>query len=33
LPPPRPPGKTLVGDTAEVVPRLLQLLHEEAKVL
>ena len=33
LPPPRPPGKTLTGEPAEVVPRLLRLLHEEAKVL
>ncbi len=31
-PPPKNPGK-IVGDSAEAVPELLRLLHEEAKVL
>lgn len=31
-PPPRPPGK-IVGKGVEAVPRLVQLLHEEAKVI
>jgi electron transfer flavoprotein beta subunit len=33
LPPPRPPGKILTGDPAEMVPELVRLLHEEAKVI
>ncbi len=33
LPPSRPPGKILKGDVAEVVPQLVKLLHEEAKVI
>jgi electron transfer flavoprotein beta subunit len=33
LPPPRPPGRILTGDTAETVPELVRLLHEEAKVI
>jgi electron transfer flavoprotein beta subunit len=33
LPPTRPPGKILEGDVAEVVPQLVKLLHEEAKVI
>lgn len=33
LPPSRPPGKVLQGDVSEVVPQLVQLLHEEAKVI
>jgi electron transfer flavoprotein beta subunit len=33
LPPSRPPGKILTGEVDEVVPQLLKLLHEEAKVI
>jgi electron transfer flavoprotein beta subunit len=33
LPPSRPPGKILQGDVSEVVPQLVKLLEEEAKVL
>jgi electron transfer flavoprotein beta subunit len=33
LPPSRPPGKILKGEVAEVVPQLIKLLHEEAKVI
>jgi electron transfer flavoprotein beta subunit len=33
LPPSRPPGKILQGDVSEVVPQLVKLLHEEAKVI
>jgi electron transfer flavoprotein beta subunit len=33
LPPSRPSGKILKGEVAEVVPQLLKLLHEEAKIL
>ena len=33
LPPSRPPGKILSGDVADVVPQLVKLLHEEAKVI
>jgi len=33
LPPSRPPGKILSGEVAEVVPQLVKLLHEEAKVI
>jgi electron transfer flavoprotein beta subunit len=33
LPPPRPPGKILTGDVGETVPRLVKLLHEEAKII
>ncbi len=33
LPPPRPPGKILKGETEEVVKELLRLLREEAGVL
>ena len=33
LPPTRPPGKILKGDVSEVVPQLVKLLHEEAKVI
>jgi electron transfer flavoprotein beta subunit len=33
LPPSRPPGKILKGEVAEVVPQLVKLLHEEAKVI
>ncbi len=33
LPPARPPGKILEGDVAEVVPQLVKLLHEEAKII
>ena len=33
LPPSRPPGKVLTGEVAEVVPQLVKLLHEEAKVI
>ena len=33
LPPTRPPGKILKGDVAEVVPQLVKLLHEEAKII
>jgi electron transfer flavoprotein beta subunit len=33
LPPVRPPGKILTGDTSETVPRLVKLLHEEAKIM
>ncbi|MBN2243953.1 MAG: electron transfer flavoprotein subunit beta/FixA family protein [Acidobacteria bacterium] len=33
LPPSRPPGKILQGDVSQVVPELVKLLHEEAKVL
>ncbi|MEJ2109816.1 MAG: electron transfer flavoprotein subunit beta/FixA family protein, partial [Acidobacteriota bacterium] len=33
LPPTRPPGKILSGEIAEVVPQLVKLLHEEAKVI
>jgi len=33
LPPSRPPGRILKGDVSEVVPQLLKLLHEEAKIL
>ena len=33
LPPSRPPGKKLTGEPSEVVPQLVKLLHEEAKVI
>jgi electron transfer flavoprotein beta subunit len=33
LPPSRPPGKILTGEVADVVPQLVKLLHEEAKVI
>ncbi len=33
LPPSRPPGKVLQGDVSEVVPQLVKLLHEEAKII
>jgi electron transfer flavoprotein beta subunit len=33
LPPTRPPGKILTGEVAEVVPTLVKLLHEEAKLV
>jgi electron transfer flavoprotein beta subunit len=33
LPPTRPPGKILKGDVSEVVPQLVKLLHEEAKII
>lgn len=33
LPPPRPPGKILTGDVSETVPKLVKLLHEEAKII
>jgi electron transfer flavoprotein beta subunit len=33
LPPSRPPGKILKGDVSEVVPQLVRLLHEEAKII
>jgi electron transfer flavoprotein beta subunit len=33
LPPTRPPGKILTGEVAEMVPQLVKLLHEEAKVI
>ncbi len=33
LPPTRPPGKILKGEVAEVVPQLVKLLHEEAKLI
>ena len=33
LPPSRPPGKILKGEIAEVVPQLVKLLHEEAKLI
>ncbi len=33
LPPPRPPGRILAGDAATVVPELIRLLHEEAKII
>lgn len=33
LPPSRPPGKILSGDISDVVPQLVKLLHEEAKVI
>jgi electron transfer flavoprotein beta subunit len=33
LPPSRPPGKILKGEVSEVVPQLVALLHEEAKIL
>ena len=33
MPPSRPPGKILKGETAETVPQLVKLLHEEAKVI
>jgi electron transfer flavoprotein beta subunit len=33
LPPSRPPGKILKGEVAEVVPQLVKLMHEEAKVI
>jgi electron transfer flavoprotein beta subunit len=33
MPPSRPPGKILKGDVAEVVPQLVKLLHEEAKII
>jgi electron transfer flavoprotein beta subunit len=33
LPPSRPPGKILKGEVAEVVPQLVKLLHEEAKII
>ena len=33
LPPPRPSGNVLTGDVAETVPRLVRMLHEEAKVI
>lgn len=32
-PPQRPPGKVLKGEVSEIVPQLVQLLREEAKVL
>jgi electron transfer flavoprotein beta subunit len=33
LPPSRPPGKILKGEVSEVVPQLVKLLHEEAKII
>jgi electron transfer flavoprotein beta subunit len=33
LPPSRPPGRILKGDVSEVVPQLVKLLHEEAKII
>jgi electron transfer flavoprotein beta subunit len=33
LPPSRPPGRVLKGEVSEVVPQLVKLLHEEAKVI
>jgi electron transfer flavoprotein beta subunit len=33
LPPSRPPGKILKGEVADVVPQLVTLLHEEAKII
>ena len=33
MPPSRPPGKILTGEVSEVVPQLVKLLHEEAKVI
>ena len=33
LPPTRPPGKILKGEVSEVVPQLVKLLHEEAKII
>jgi electron transfer flavoprotein beta subunit len=33
LPPPRPPGKTLTGETADAVQQLIRLLREEAKII
>lgn len=33
LPPSRPPGKILKGEVADVVPQLVKLLHEEAKII
>ena len=33
MPPARPAGKILKGDVAEVVPQLVKLLHEEAKII
>jgi electron transfer flavoprotein beta subunit len=33
LPPSRPPGKILKGEVTDVVPQLVKLLHEEAKVI
>mgnify|MGYP005853117323 CR=1 FL=1 len=33
LPPSRPPGKILKGEVSEVVPQLIKLLHEEAKLI
>ena len=33
MPPSRPPGKILTGEASEVVPQLVKLLHEEAKVI
>jgi electron transfer flavoprotein beta subunit len=33
LPPTRPPGKILKGEVSEAVPQLVQLLHEEAKII
>lgn len=33
LPPPRPPGKILTGDTADTVEQLVKLLREEAKII
>lgn len=33
LPPSRPSGKILKGEVSEVVPQLVKLLHEEAKIL
>ncbi|MGD0308601.1 MAG: electron transfer flavoprotein subunit beta/FixA family protein [Acidobacteriota bacterium] len=33
LPPSRPPGKILTGDVAVIVPELVRLLHEEAKII
>jgi electron transfer flavoprotein beta subunit len=33
LPPSRPPGKVLKGEVSEVVPQLVTLLHEEAKII
>jgi electron transfer flavoprotein beta subunit len=33
LPPTRPPGKVLKGEVSEVVPQLVKLLHEEAKII
>jgi len=33
MPPSRPPGRVLKGKVPEVVPQLIKLLHEEAKVI